>query len=72
MSDSKAAIDIAHNPVLQDMTKHIELNKHLIREKIDEKHVHVQHTRSARQLGNVLTKGLARPIFERLVSKVRI
>ena len=64
LCDSKAAIGIAHNLVLHDMRKHIELNKHWIREKIDEKHVHVQHTRSVGQLADALTKGLARPMFE--------
>ena len=33
--DNKAAIAIAHNPVLHDRTKHVEVDKHFIKEKID-------------------------------------
>ena len=33
--DNKSAIAIAHNPVLHDRTKHVEVDKHFIKEKID-------------------------------------
>ena len=33
--DNKAAISISHNPVLHDRTKHVEVDKHSIKEKID-------------------------------------
>ena len=33
--DNKAAISIAHNPVLHDRTKHVEVDKHFIKEKLD-------------------------------------
>ncbi|KAK4833612.1 hypothetical protein QYF36_008125 [Acer negundo] len=33
--DNKSAIVIAHNPILHDRTKHVEINKHFIKEKID-------------------------------------
>ena len=32
--DNKAAIAITHNPVLHDRTKHVEVDKHFIKEKI--------------------------------------
>ena len=31
--DNKAAISIAHNPVLHDRTKHVEVDKHFIKER---------------------------------------
>ena len=32
--DNKAAILIAHNPVLHDRVKHVEVGKHFIKEKV--------------------------------------
>ena len=33
--DNKAAISISHNPVQHDKTKHIEVDKHFIKENIE-------------------------------------
>ena len=33
--DNKAAIEIAHNPVQHDRTKHVEIDRHFIKEKLD-------------------------------------
>ena len=33
--DNKAAISIAHNPVQHDRTKHVEIDQHFIKEKIE-------------------------------------
>ena len=35
--DNKAAISIAHNPVQHDRTKHVEIDRHFIKEKLDQK-----------------------------------
>jgi len=37
--DNKAAISIAHNPVQHDRTKHVEVDRHFIKEKIEEGNV---------------------------------
>ena len=34
-SDNKSAINIAHNPMQHDRIKHIEIDKHFIKEKLD-------------------------------------
>ena len=33
--DEKSAMDIAHNPTEHNRAKHIEINRHFIREKLD-------------------------------------
>ena len=33
--DSKSAINIAHNPMQHNRTKHIEVDRHFIKEKLD-------------------------------------
>ena len=33
--DNKAAINIAHNPIYHDWTKHVEVDRHFIKEKMD-------------------------------------
>jgi 5,10-methylenetetrahydrofolate reductase len=35
--DNKAAIDIANNPVQHDRTKHLKVDRHFIKQKLDEK-----------------------------------
>ena len=33
--DNKSAIDITHNPVQHDQTKHVEVHRHFIKEKLE-------------------------------------
>ena len=35
--DNKVACDIAHNPVQHDRTKHVEVDRFFIKEKLDDK-----------------------------------
>ena len=44
--DNKAACDIAHNPVQHDRTKHVEVDRFFIKEKLDEKIVELPKIRS--------------------------
>ena len=44
--DNKAACDIAHNPVQHDRTKHVEVDRHFIKEKLEVKLIEVPHVRS--------------------------
>ena len=41
--DNMAAINISHNPVQHDRTKHVEIDKHFIKEKIDAGTVHLKY-----------------------------
>ncbi|RVW12247.1 Retrovirus-related Pol polyprotein from transposon RE1 [Vitis vinifera] len=60
--DNKAACDIAHDPVQLDRTKHVEMDRFFIKEKLDDKIVELPKIRSEDQLANVLTKAVSKRV----------
>ncbi|KAL4032687.1 hypothetical protein IC575_005768 [Cucumis melo] len=68
--DNKAAISIANNPVQHDRTKHVEIDRHFIKERLDSGSICIPYIPSNQQVADVLTKGLLRPLFNLCVSKL--
>ena len=68
--DNQAAIRIAHNPVQHDRTKHIEIDRHFIKEKINCGILDISHISSEKQLADIFTKGLGSKSFHVLVCKM--
>ena len=68
--DNKVAISIAHNPVLHDRTKHVEVDKHFIKEKIDNSVVCMIYIPTKEQVADVFTKGLYKRQFDFLNGKL--
>ncbi|PON82508.1 hypothetical protein TorRG33x02_217530, partial [Trema orientale] len=68
--DNKAAISIAHNPVHHDRTKHVEVDRHFIKEKIENGTLCITYVTSGEQTADILTKGLTKPVFDKLVCKL--
>lgn len=68
--DNKAAISIAHNPVQHDRTKHIEVDRHFIREKLHYGIICTPFVQTGDQLVNIFTKGIGHDLFSSLVHKL--
>jgi hypothetical protein len=56
--DNKSAINIANNPVQHDRTKHVEIDRFFIKEKLDSRIIKIEHVSSGQQIADCLTKGL--------------
>ena len=68
--DNKAAISIAHNPVLHDRTKHVEVDKHFIKEKLDSGLICMLYIPIADQIADIFTKGMHKKQFDVLMGKL--
>ena len=68
--DNQATINIVNNPVHHDRTKHVGIDRHFIKEKLDEGTLQISFVKSSDQLADVLTKGVSGVFFMRTCDKM--
>ena len=70
--DNKAAIDISHNPIQHDRTKHVEVDRHFIKHNLETKIVQFPFVKSEDQLADILTKAVSSKEFYNSLVKLCI
>ncbi|CAL2259305.1 unnamed protein product [Prunus armeniaca] len=67
-----SAFEIANNPVQHDRTKHVEVDRHFIKEKLEQKLISIPFVPLLEQLADMLTHAVSKRRFEDSLDKLGI
>jgi hypothetical protein len=70
--DNQSAIKLAHNPIYHARSKHIELQHHFVREKIESKEINLIFCNTNDNVADIFTKPLGKLKFEVFRSKLGV
>lgn len=68
--DNKSTINIVHNPMQHDRTKHVEVGRHFIKEKLDNGTICTPFESCRHQIADELRNGLSGATFQSIVRKL--
>ena len=68
--NNKAAISITNNPVQHDRTKQVEIDRHFIKERLDNGSIYIPYIPLSQQVSDILNKRLLRQSFDSCVSQL--
>ncbi|KAK6143111.1 hypothetical protein DH2020_023459 [Rehmannia glutinosa] len=70
--DNIGAVLLSVNPIHHSRTKHVEIDIHFIREKVEDKSISVHHIPAVDQIADILTKPLNGQFYARLRNKLTV
>ena len=70
--DNQSAVKLAHNPVYHATSKHIELQHHFFREKIESKEIELIYCNTSDNVADILTKLVGMIQFQILMQKLGV
>jgi hypothetical protein len=68
--DNQSCIALARNPVQHARTKHIDIQHHFIRDKVDSKEIELAYSPTDEMIADALTKALPHPRFSQHVESM--
>ena len=65
-------LGIVQNPIQHDRMKHVRIDRHFIKTKIENGTIILSYIPTQDQEADILTKAMSKPSFEVLISKLRM
>ena len=72
MSDNKSALSKIHDPIQHELTKHIDMGRNFIKERIEEKTLCTSYLPSEYNCADMFTKRVTKPHLDRFLTKLKV